>query len=39
VYDREGSIVILKLDRITTKPIADSLFKFPEQVKLLVEQP
>ena len=39
VYNREGSIVILKLDRITTKPIADSLFKFPEQVKLLVEQP
>jgi hypothetical protein len=36
-YNRDGSRVTLKLDRISTAPIGDSLFSLPEQIKLLVE--
>jgi hypothetical protein len=35
-YNRDGSTVTLKLDRITTNPIGDSLFTLPEKIKLLV---
>ena len=36
-YDRDGTIVTLNLDRISTAPIGDSLFSLPEQIKQIVE--
>jgi hypothetical protein len=36
-YNRDGSIVTLKLDRISTDSIPSSLFKLPEQIKQMVD--
>jgi hypothetical protein len=37
-YNRDGSTVTLKLNRISTEPLPNSLFVIPEQIKQLIEK-
>ena len=39
VYDRDGSLVTLKLNKISTEPILDSFFDLPPEVKMLIKEP
>jgi hypothetical protein len=38
VYDRDGSLVTLKLNKISIEPILDSFFDLPPEVKLLIKE-